>query len=309
MTRAVRDTARESEVTDQQAYMGRRKFLGNAALACGALALSQNPAFADSALRPALPLRADERLSTYSEVTQYNNYYEFSTNKEAVHQLVHDFELRPWTVSVEGEVENPRVYDIDDLIKKWSIEQRVYRLRCVEGWSMVIPWNGFALCGLLALSRPTSKARFVAFESVVRPEQMVSQRRPLLDWPYREGLRLDEAMHPLTFLATGLYDTDLPTQNGAPLRLVVPWKYGFKSIKAITRIRLQYEQPATSWSTASAGEYGFYANVNPNVPHPRWSQSREVRIGEIRKRPTLAFNGYAEHVAQIYNGMDLAVNY
>jgi sulfoxide reductase catalytic subunit YedY len=212
--------------------------------------------------------------------------------------------LKPWTVHVEGEVEKPFTVDADDLARLFGVEERIYRLRCVEGWSMVVPWSGFALSKLIERARPTSRARFVAFESLQRSSEMIGQRGGSLPWPYREGLRIDEAMHPLAFAVTGLYGQSLPKQNGAPLRLALPWKYGFKSPKAITRIRLVNEQPPTSWSQLSPSEYGFYGNVNPQVAHPRWSQARENRLGELQKRPTLPFNGYAESVAALYQGQD-----
>jgi sulfoxide reductase catalytic subunit YedY len=244
--------------------------------------------------------------NSLDQITRYNNYCEFSTNKEVVWKLAEEFRPQPWSLTVEGEVERPRTWAIDDLCKRFAQEDRIYRLRCVEGWSMVIPWRGFALAALLKECGPNSRAKFVEFSSVLRPQEMIGQRRPTMPWPYTEGLRIDEAMHPLALLVTGLYGQPLPAQNGAPLRLAIPWKYGFKSIKAITRIRLVESQPESSWMRAAGSEYGFFANVNPEVPHPRWSQNREVRIGELSKRATLPFNGYAEQVASLYRGMDLA---
>ena len=293
---------RESQVTSQSVYLNRRHFMLTAGGGIGSgLLLSDALACSHSRGR----LRSGEAVNTRDEIVSYNNYYEFSTNKEAVRHLAKSFRIRPWTLSVEGEVDKPAVFELDDLLTRWPSEQRIYRLRCVEGWSMVVPWNGFGLCHLLKHVQPTSRAKFVEFESVFRPEEMIGQRHPTLAWPYREALTIDEATHPLTFIASGLYDDDLPAQNGAPLRLVVPWKYGFKSAKAIVRIRLLEHQPTTSWSIANPSEYGFYANVNPDVAHPRWSQAREVRIGEIKKRETLVFNGYADEVARLYQGLDL----
>jgi methionine sulfoxide reductase catalytic subunit len=247
---------------------------------------------------------APEPLTPLADITGYNNYYEFSTDKKAVKTLAQALTLQPWTISVSGEVEQPYTVDADDLFRLFGREERIYRLRCVEGWSMVVPWSGFALGRLIERARPTSRAKFVVFESLKRSSEMIGQRGGALPWPYREALRIDEAMHPLAFAVTGLYGQPLPKQNGAPLRLALPWKYGFKSAKAIVHIRLVQAQPATSWSLAAPGEYRFYGNVNPQVPHPRWSQARENRIGEIKKRPTLPFNGYGEQVAELYRGMD-----
>jgi sulfoxide reductase catalytic subunit YedY len=247
----------------------------------------------------------DESLTPYEDVTGYNNFYEFGTGKEDPARYAHTLVTRPWTVEVDGEVARPAVYDLDDLLAPHTEEDRIYRLRCVEAWSMVIPWRGIPLADVIRRLEPTSKARFVEFTTLKDPEQMPGQRRRVLDWPYVEGLRLDEAMNPLTLLATGVYGADLPNQNGAPLRLVVPWKYGFKSIKSIVKIRFTEEMPATSWAVSAPREYGFYANVNPEVDHPRWSQARERRLGEFRRRPTLAFNGYGEQVADLYAGLDL----
>jgi sulfoxide reductase catalytic subunit YedY len=250
-----------------------------------------------------------EHPNSLEQISRYNNYYEFSTNKEVIWKLAEEFKPLPWTLTVEGEVDKPRSWAIEDLLKRFAQEDRIYRLRCVEGWSMVIPWRGFPLASLLKECMPNSRAKFVEFITVSRPQEMIGQRLNTLPWPYTEGLRIDEAMHPLTLLVTGLFGAALPTQNGAPLRLAVPWKYGFKSPKAIMRIRLVESAPTTSWMRAAGSEYGFYANVNPEVPHPRWSQKREVRIGELAKRATLPFNGYAEQVASLYGGMDLARNF
>ncbi len=306
-----------SEITPSHLYFSRRDVLKMAAILAGGLGLAAcAPALVQSPT-PAPPTfrtsgQTDERgdaLTPYELITNYNNYYEFSEQKEAVARLAQNFETRPWTVEVGGLCHFPKIYDIDDLLKRFPAEERIYRLRCVEGWSMIIPWNGFPLAALLKEVEPLGSARYVRFVSVYRPEQMPGQRSRFYPWPYYEGLRLDEAMHPLTILATGLYGAPLPPQDGAPIRLVVPWKYGFKSAKAIVKIELVEEQPKTFWSTIAPHEYGFYANVNPDVPHPRWSQATERRIGEIGRRPTLLFNGYAEEVAALYAGMDLSKYY
>lgn len=312
-----------SEITSERvfrAFMDRRRFL-KAVVGVGA-ALSVrgivDPAAPPSAL--AAPgfkgvrrskLSTDEPQTSLRNVTTYNNYFEFSSEKDLPAALAKDFQPRPWTVAIEGEVAKPGVYDVDELIKPYTLEERVYRLRCVEAWSMVVPWIGFPLADLMKRAQPTGKARFVEFVGLHDPKRMPGQRSLTtgLEWPYREGLRLDEAMHPLTIVAVGLYGQVLPNQNGAPIRLVVPWKYGFKSIKAITKIRFVENQPATTWSSYGPREYGFYANVNPAVDHPRWSQARERRIGEFFKRDTLPFNGYADQVASLYSGMDLHVHY
>jgi sulfoxide reductase catalytic subunit YedY len=248
----------------------------------------------------------DEPKNSFEEITTYNNFYEFGTEKSDPAASAHTLRTRPWTIAVEGEVKKPQTLDIEKLLKMFPLEERVYRMRCVEAWSMVIPWLGFPLGDLIQRLEPTSRARYVAFETLVDPKQMPAQRsRFILDWPYREGLRIDEAMHPLTLMVTGLYGKTLPNQNGAPLRLVVPWKYGFKGIKSIVKIRFTYEQPPTTWNLSAPDEYGFYANVNPEVDHPRWSQATERRIGEYTRRKTLPFNGYADEVASLYSGMDL----
>lgn len=296
-----------SEITPKNVYLSRRDFMKTAAVVgAGALLAACAPGTATETT-PNEPL-ADVPTSL-KDITNYNNYYEFSTDKEAVAPLSKNFQSRPWDVEVSGMVNNPKTYAIEDLLKKFPQEERVYRLRCVEAWSMVIPWTGFPLAKLLAEVEPTSDAKFVRFETVYRPEEMPGLKSPFYDWPYQEGLRLDEAMNDLTLLATGLYGETLPNQSGAPIRLVVPWKYGFKSIKGIVKIELTDTQPSTLWSTAAQNEYGFYSNVNPNVSHPRWSQASERRIGELSRRPTLMFNGYEEQVAHLYEGMDLAVYY
>ena len=296
-----------SEITSEALYHERRTFLkGLAATALG-FGLPQSLLAKDDC-NIHLPSVEDE-LTPLQSITYYNNYYEFSTNKRVVFELAKALTLRPWSLTIEGEVESPFTIDIEDLLHGYTQEERIYRLRCVEGWGMVIPWQGIPLCKLLKKAAPTSRAKYVEFVSLHRPSEMIGQRMGSLQWPYREALRIDEAMHPLTLLVTGLYGKDLPPQNGAPLRLAVPWKYGFKSAKAITHIRLTEQQPTTSWNLAAPSEYGFYANVNPAVAHPRWAQNRENRIGELRKRPTLMFNGYAEQVASLYRGMDLQRNF
>jgi methionine sulfoxide reductase catalytic subunit len=251
------------------------------------------------------PTSTSEPMTPVADVTSYNNFYEFGTEKGDPAANAGTLRPRPWTVAIEGEVKRPLILDIDQLLKWSPLEERIYRMRCVEAWSMVIPWVGFPLRDLIARVEPTSRARYVAFTTLLDPNQMPGQRRDVLDWPYVEGLRLDEAMHPLAILAVGLYGKPLPNQNGAPLRLVTPWKYGFKGIKSIVKIRFTETQPSTTWNLAAPREYGFYANVNPSVDHPRWSQATERRIGDLRRRPTLPFNGYAEQVAGLYSGMDL----
>ncbi len=303
-----------SEITPRAVFADRRRFLATAAVAGATAVLSPllaGPAVAGRKLDGITksPFSTDEELTDYKSVTTYNNFYEFGAGKDDPVENSADFEPRPWTVAVEGEVAKPGVYDLDDLIRPHALEERIYRMRCVEAWSMVIPWVGVPLGDVIKRLEPTSKARFVAFDTLYDPKRMPGQQRAILDWPYREGLRMDEAMHPLTILAVGLYGEELPNQNGAPIRLVVPWKYGFKGIKSIVRISFQEAMPPTSWNIATPHEYGFYANVNPNVDHPRWSQARERRIGEFFKRETLMFNGYGEEVAHLYTGMDLAKFY
>src|SRR5262249_35961909 len=256
--------------------------------------------------------KADElgaSLTPYRSVTNYNNYYEFSETKEDVAPLSKNFTTSPWSITVGGLVSNPKTFSMDDILKSFTQQERIYRLRCVEAWSMVIPWQGFPLNQLLKQVQPTSAAKYVRFEALYAPDKMPGQKDPFYAWPYVEGLRLDEAMHDLTILATGLYGMPLPPQDGAPIRLVVPWKYGFKGIKAITKIDLVDTQPTSLWMTAAPDEYGFYANVNPEVPHPRWSQATQQRIGEVNRRRTLPFNGYGDQVASLYTGMDLHVNF
>lgn len=298
------------DITPQEIYRQRRDFMrAGSVLATGVLL----PRIAEATV--GLAAAGKNRYSTreektpYKDITTYNNYYEFGTDKSDPAENAHTLRTRPWTVSVEGAIKRPRVWDIETLLKTFPIEERIYRLRCVEGWSMVIPWLGFPLASLIRQAEPAGNACYVEFTTLHDPAQMPGQRTGVLNWPYTEGLRLDEAMHPLTILAVGLYGQTLPNQNGAPIRLVVPWKYGFKSAKSIVRIRFMEHPPQTAWGRAAPGEYGFYSNVNPQVDHPRWSQARERRIGEFFKRKTTLFNGYGEQVAQLYRGMDLRKNF
>ncbi|MDB5806108.1 MAG: yedY [Betaproteobacteria bacterium] len=309
-----------SEITPRRVYEGRREFvrqLGRIALLAGAQALPFAAAHAQSGQKiPGLKKSAfstTEKQTPYKDITTYNNYYEFGTDKADPAQTAGKLKTRPWTVSVEGAVAKPRTYGIDDLMKLGAMEERVYRLRCVEGWSMVIPWAGFSLSDLIKEVQPTGNAKFVEFVTLADPAQMPGVRQQILHWPYVEGLRMDEAMNPLTLLTFGLYGEVLPNQSGAPVRVVVPWKYGFKSGKSLVKIRFTEQMPKTAWSLANASEYGFYSNVNPKVDHPRWSQATERRIGEggifAQKRATLMFNGYGDQVAQMYAGMDLRRNF
>ena len=300
------DAPRPAEITDRALLLRRRELLAGGAAAAGALLLGacRRESSGESADVDA-ESPAPDAITSKEDATSYNNFYEFGADKEDPKEHAGSLRTRPWSVQVEGEVARPGPIDIEEILRAFPREERVYRLRCVEAWSMVIPWLGFPLGALLDRFAPTSRAKYVQFETLLDPEQMPGQRRPILEWPYREGLRLDEARHPLTILATGMYGEDLPNQNGAPLRLVVPWKYGFKSIKSIVKIRLVEQQPYASWNAMQPSEYGFYANVNPDVDHPRWSQRRERRIGELRRRPTLFLNGYADQVASLYAGMDL----
>jgi len=296
-----------SEITPEHIYQNRRSFIKSAAAGTASLMLGSFFSLSASS-----NTSSSEKLTNYKDITTYNNYYEFGTDKEDPSNNSGKFKISPWSITIEGEVEQAKTFSIEQIIKNFPSEERIYRLRCVEGWSMVIPWMGFSLSNLLKTVSPTSKAKFVEFISVYRPEEMIGQQSKILDWPYREGLRLDEAMHPLTIMATGLYGKNLPSQNGAPIRLVVPWKYGFKSAKAIVKIRLVENIPISSWMNASPAEYGFYSNVNPNVDHPRWSQATERRIGDSffdPRRPTEMFNGYANEVSNLYKGMDLRKYY
>jgi len=310
-----------SEITPERIYLSRRKFMvGIGALAASTLALAACGVQDSAAVREdeadpkdlktsATTDELGDALTPFKSITNYNNYYEFSTSKEAVASLAKDFKVSPWTLEVGGLVNKPQTYGIEDLLKKFSQQERIYRLRCVEAWSMVIPWQGFPLAELLKEVEPTSKAKYVRFETLYDPERLPGQNSAWYTWPYVEGLRLDEAMNDLAILSTGLYGKQLLPQNGAPIRLVAPWKYGFKSIKSIVKIDLVEEQPTSLWMAAAPNEYGFYANVNPAVDHPRWSQASERRIGEFGRRDTLPFNGYAEEVAQLYQDMDLRTNF
>lgn len=310
---------KSSEITPYSQYLSRRDFLKTAGIVTGSALLAACAPNATGATVPAseapvVPASNQtdefgEPVNSFEDITTYNNYYEFSTNKKAVAPLSKNFHASPWTVEIYGLVNNPKTYGIEDLRSKFIQEERVYRLRCVEGWSMVIPWTGFPLASLLKEVEPTSDATHVRFETVYRPEEMKGQGGVFYPWPYQEGLRIDEAMNDLAILATGLYGLPMPNQNGAPIRLVVPWKYGFKSIKSIVKIQLTNERPQTLWNTIAPNEYGFYSNVNPERSHPRWSQATERRIGDLSRRPTLMFNGYAEQVASLYEGMDLNLHY
>lgn len=308
---------RSSEVTPKDFYLNRRKFLAGVGLA-GAAAAAGVSKFASS---PATvhagekiqglqksSFSTTEKITPMKDVTHYNNYYEFSTEKEEPADLAKDFKTRPWKVTIDGDVKKKQVLDIDDILKFASPEERIYRHRCVEGWSIVVPWVGFSLSELVKRAEPLGKAKFVEFTTIYDPKQMPGLRRDVLAWPYVEGLRMDEAMHPLALLCFGMYGEALPNQDGAPLRIVVPWKYGFKSAKAIVRVRFTDKQPINTWNRAAPNEYGFYSNVNPGVDHPRWSQKTERRLGEFFKRPTLMFNGY-DQVASLYSGMDLRKNF
>ena len=304
-----------SEITSYKAYLNRRQFIQSSTATLIGTTLSSNfyGAYERKDNQYNDQLSQNDTLNTYEEITTYNNFYEFGTGKSDPSNFSNKFKPRPWSISVEGLVTKPGMIDLEDLISNFTIEDRVYRLRCVEAWSMVIPWQGFPLKDLIKKVEPLSDAKYIEFETVYRPEEMPGQKRKIISfyvpWPYTEGLRLDEGLHPLTILSTGLYGHDLLNQNGAPLRLVVPWKYGFKSIKSIVAIRFLKEQPKTTWSLINPSEYAFYSNVNPNVDHPRWTQATERRIGEFMRRPTLMFNGYEEEVAHLYKGMDLNIFY
>ena len=309
---------RQSDVTPQALYLDRRRFI-TAGLVSGAAALALMPRDARAAAPSGQPLAAQknaamsltETQTPFKDATTYNNFYEFGTDKEDPSRNAHTLKTRPWSVKVEGHCAKPRSFDIDELVKLAPLEERIYSLRCVEAWSMIIPWIGYSLSALLKKVEPTSQAKYVEFITLHDPEQMPGQKKGLfsafsgIDWPYVEGLRMDEAMHPLTLLTLGMYGQVLPNQNGAPVRVIIPWKYGFKSGKSIVRIRLVSEQPKTAWEKAQPSEYGFYSNVNPTKDHPRWSQATERRIGEFRRRKTLPFNGYGDQVGSLYTGMDL----
>jgi sulfoxide reductase catalytic subunit YedY len=310
---------RSSEITPRSLYLNRRKFLAGAAITGAALAAGTglrrlvNPTTVAEAGNKIdgikkSPFSTTETITPFNDVTHYNNYYEFSTAKEEPANLAKNFRTRPWKVKIDGLVDKKQELDVDEIIKMAPPEERIYRHRCVEGWSIVVPWVGFSLSELIKRVNPQSKAKFVEFTTLLDPRQMPGQNRAVLDWPYVEGLRMDEAMHPLALLCFGMYGEELPNQDGAPLRLVVPWKYGFKSAKAIVRIRFTERQPMNTWNISAPNEYGFYSNVNPTVDHPRWSQAKERRLGEFFKRPTLMFNGY-DQVASLYSGMDLKRNF
>jgi len=301
-----------SEITPETVYRGRRSFIRAAAaaglLGAAGLPLASGDARADTVRLFGVkksPLSIDEKQTPYDVVTSYNNYYEFGTDKSDPAENAGRLKTAPWSIAVEGEVKKPKTFDLDELMKLAALEERVYRLRCVEGWSMVVPWAGYPLNELIKRVEPTGNAKYVEFVTLADPKQMPGVRSPVLDWPYVEGLRLDEAMHPLTLLTLGVYGQTLPNQNGAPVRVIIPWKYGFKSGKSLVKIRFVEKEPQTAWMRAGPSEYGFYSNVNPDVDHPRWSQATERRLGEIAKRKTLLFNGYGEQVASMYAGMDL----
>ena len=300
-----------SEITDHAIYLERRKFMSSSiGLTAAATLLPLNSSIAGYGgkaldFNKTTQFNTQEALTSYDKITNYNNFYEFGTDKYSPAKNAQALTTDPWSVQIEGEVEKPGILHMEDILKQHALEERIYRLRCVERWSMVIPWIGFPLAKLIKQAKPTSKAKYVQFETLERPSEMGGQKRNVLPWPYIEGLRMDEAMNPLTLIAVGLYGEVMPKQNGAPLRLVVPWKYGFKSIKSIVKIRFTDKQPVSSWTKVAPGEYGFYSNVNPEVDHPRWSQRKERRIGDFLKRETLPFNGYAEQVASLYTGMDL----
>ena len=296
------NTLTAQDVTPEAAFLNRRQLIAGAAAGVGLAAMAGQGQAATEGLEP----------NSYEDITQYNNYYEFGTGKTDPARNAHTLTTSPWTVKIDGMVDKPGDYAMADIMDAMTIEERIYRFRCVEAWSMVIPWNGFELADLLAMAGVQGQAKYVAFETANRPDEMPGVRFPALDWPYVEGLRLDEAMHPLTLMATGIYGKPIPNQNGAPMRLVVPWKYGFKSIKSIVRITLTDKEPPTSWNKANAREYGFYSNVNPEVSHPRWSQASERMVGGglfAKRQPTLMFNGYEEEVASLYEGMDLKANF
>jgi methionine sulfoxide reductase catalytic subunit len=325
---AKRSDLRYSDVTPKKLYLRRREFIaGSAALAVGALVSGVRPGAlfsldaagrtapsggvppAQLAIAKRVNLADDEKITPIEDATGYTNFYEFSTAKQDPARLARDLRTHPWEVAVEGLMKRPLTFEVDELIRLFPLEERIYRWRCVEAWSMVIPWDGFPLGDFIKKCEPAPQARFVEFTTLYDPKQMPMQNERLLPWPYVEGLRLDEAMHPLALLAVGMYGEPLPPQNGAPLRLVVPWKYGFKSIKSIVKVRFTDKMPKTAWSRENPEEYGFYANVNPNVSHPRWSQAKERRMGESGKRPTLMFNGYQDQVESLYAGMNLRRNY
>jgi sulfoxide reductase catalytic subunit YedY len=317
---------RSSEITDKKLYLNRRQFIRAAGIAAGAatgVGVITTGAAVLQAVQPAAHGRKlanikkgspfsntnGEVMNTWEQITTYNNFYEFGTDKDQPAELARNFKTEPWTVAVEGECGKPGKYSMDDILKGETIEERVYRMRCVEAWSMVIPWAGIPLGNFIKRCAPTPKANFVRMTTLLNPGQMPGQRSDVLDWPYVEALRMDEAVHPLTLLAVGIYDEVMPNQDGAPIRLVVPWKYGFKGVKSIVKIEFTEKQPVNTWQKMAPREYGFYANVNPDVSHPRWTQATERRIGEFFRRKTLMFNGYGEQVAHLYNGLDLKKNF
>jgi sulfoxide reductase catalytic subunit YedY len=310
---------RSSEITDKKLYLNRREFIRAAGLAVGTATFASAPALVEAkgaphgkkleGIKKGSPFNTTEKLNAWEDITSYNNYYEFGTDKSDPADMAKNFKTEPWTVAIEGECNKKGKMNLEDVLKGETLEERIYRHRCVEAWSMVIPWVGFPLANLVKRLEPTSKAKFVEFTTLYDPKQMPGVRSPVLRWPYVEGLRMDEAMHPLTLMVTGLYDEAVPNQDGAPLRLAVPWKYGFKHIKSIVKIKFVEKQPLNTWQDQAANEYGFYANVNPTVDHPRWSQATERRIGEFLKRKTLMFNGYGDQVASLYTGLDLRRNY
>ena len=309
---------RESEVTPRALYLRRREFIGTAGLATAAVATgtlgtaraeAQNPAAQKLTGLKKGPFDTDEKMNSYRDATTYNNFYEFGLDKGDPARHAHSLKPKPWSIKVEGECAKPATYTMEDILKWFPLEERIYRMRCVEAWSMVIPWAGFPLADFVKRMQPTAKAKYIEFRTLVDFTQMPGQTEPNLQWPYREGLRLDEAMHPLALLAVGLYGEVLPNQNGAPIRLVVPWKYGFKGIKSIVSVKFVEKEPLNTWQQTRAEEYGFYANVNPDVDHPRWTQKSERRIGEFFRRKTLPFNGYGDQVASLYAGMDLKRQY
>jgi methionine sulfoxide reductase catalytic subunit len=319
LIKKARDIA-SSEITPKSLYMNRRKFLAGAAIAGAAtvagvrmrgLASPATVAHAGNKIDgiKKSTFSTTETVTPYKDVTNYNNYYEFSTDKYEPAGLAKNFRTRPWKVKIDGDVQNKQELDVDTIIKMATPEERIYRHRCVEGWSIVVPWVGFSLSELIKRANPLGKAKFVEFTTIEDPGQMPGQKTGVLQWPYVEGLRMDEAMNPLALLCFGMYGEELPNQDGAPLRIVIPWKYGFKSAKAIVRVRFTEKQPINTWNLAAPNEYGFYSNVNPNVDHPRWSQAKERRLGEFFKRPTLMFNGYGDQVASLYSGMDLKKNF
>ncbi|MGD9391074.1 MAG: protein-methionine-sulfoxide reductase catalytic subunit MsrP [Thioalkalispiraceae bacterium] len=307
-----------SEITPYEIYQSRRRFIkGTAGMLLAAAAGSATGLFAPAMAATGKKLdynrnkqfQIDEELTPFEDVTTYNNFYEFGTDKRSPAIEAQRLTISPWDIQVSGEINKPATYHLEDILKNQVLEERIYRFRCVERWSMVVPWIGFPLRDLIKRLEPTSRAKYIEFKTLYRPKEMIGQQRRVLDWPYVEGLRMDEALHPLTILAVGLYGEELPKQNGAPIRLIVPWKYGFKSIKSIDQIAFTEQQPVSSWTKAAPDEYGFYSNVNPDVSHPRWSQKRERRLGDFFKRKTLIFNGYADEVASLYTGMDLKKYY